>query len=598
ELHDTTGVRLGRALTSIGAIGDVDLAQFLADQAGLPYFDLEGVEADASLRLGLPHPTAGPPRFLPLFRDADGSIVVAVEEPMDAEELAAAALLLNAPPSQVLCTEAAFEGAVGRAYSDTFHEFSAGHLLARSPDESARWVLSGPQKCVLIALAVVGLASLVAQPVATGLVLISAATAFYLGFAGYKFFLAYLAVSHTLEIQTPPDEVAALEDRDLPIYTILVPLYRETAVLASVVRAIDRLDYPKVKLDVKLLLEEDDVETIAFARAAGLPSHFRLVIVPHGTPKGKPKACNYGLIQAQGEFVVIYDAEDAPDRDQLRKALVAFAKGDERLACVQAKLNYFNRDQNMLTRWFTTEYSMWFDLFLPGLDASGAPIPLGGTSNHFRTSMLRQIGAWDPYNVTEDADLGVRLFKMGWTTAVIDSTTFEEANSEVYNWIRQRSRWVKGYIQTYLVHMRHPLRLFRQLGPKGFLSFQLVVGGTFFCFLANPLFWALTASWFLLQPDWIRLLFPPAIFYLGALSLYAGNFAFTYLNVAGCLRRQYYDMVKYALLTPIYWSLMSVAAWKGFLQLFYAPSYWEKTNHGLFRREPQTSESEGLSEAA
>jgi len=306
------------------------------------------------------------------------------------------------------------------------------------------------------------------------LALIALSTAFYLGFSVYKFYLAYLAMSHTLEIDTTAEEVAALADRSLPVYTILVPLYKETAVLPRLVEAIDQLDYPKAKLDVKLLLEEDDAETIAFARAAGLPSHFRLVIVPQGMPKGKPKACNYGLIQAQGEYVVIYDAEDLPERDQLKKALVAFSKGDDRLACVQAKLNYFNRDQNLLTCWFTTEYSMWFDLFLPGLDASGAPIPLGGTSNHFRTDMLRGIGAWDPYNVTEDADLGVRLFKRGWTTAVIDSTTYEEANSEVYNWIRQRSRWVKGYIQTYLVHMRHPLDLLRQLGPKGFFSFQLV----------------------------------------------------------------------------------------------------------------------------
>jgi cellulose synthase/poly-beta-1,6-N-acetylglucosamine synthase-like glycosyltransferase len=250
---------------------------------------------------------------------------------------------------------------------------------------------------------------------------------------------------------------------------------------------------------------------------------------------------------------------------------------------VQSKLNYYNRDQNLLTRWFTTEYSMWFDLFLPGLDASGAPIPLGGTSNHFRTRVLREVGAWDPHNVTEDADLGMRLYKTGWKTAVIDSTTYEEANSELYNWIRQRSRWVKGYIQTYLVHMRSPRRLGRQLGPRCFFSFQMVVGGTSFGFLMNPVFWLLTAAWFLFQWSWIREIYPAPLFYLGALSLYFGNFAFTYLNVAGCLRRGYYDMVKYALLSPLYWALMSVAAWKGLLQLFYAPSYWEKTRHGLYR---------------
>src|SRR5690606_31149881 len=242
---------------------------------------------------------------------------------------------------------------------------------------------------------------------------------------------------------------------------------------------------------------------------------------------------------------------------------------------------YFNRNQNALTKWFTTEYSTWFDLFLPGLDAAGAPIPLGGTSNHFKLDALRHVGGWDPFNVTEDADLGLRIFKLGGATVVVDSTTYEEANSVVDNWIRQRSRWVKGYIQTYLVHMRNPPLLWRQLGPAGFLSFQLVIGGTFFGFLLNPVLWTLTGVWFVTEWGVIQQIFPTFIYYMGATSLYVGNFAFAYMNVAGCLRRRYYSLVKWALLSPVYWVLMSIAAWKGFLQLFYRPFYWEKTVHGL-----------------
>ena len=355
--------------------------------------------------------------------------------------------------------------------------------------------------------------------------------------------------------------------------------------LSDLMRAISDLDYPKTKLDVKLLLEEDDEETIATVRRYHLPPHFKVVIVPHSKPKGKPKACNYGLIHAEGEYIVIYDAEDIPERDQLKKALVAFRKAPQNVGCIQAKLNYYNRDQNLLTRWFTTEYSMWFDLFMPALDASNAPVPLGGTSNHFPTTLLREIGAWDPYSVTEDADLGMRLFKAGWKTAIIDSTTYEEANSEIYNWIRQRSRWVKGYMQTYLVHMRHPFKLLREIGLYQFFSFNIVVGGTVFGFLMNPLYWLLTAAWFLTHSSIIQQLFPGPIFYVGAMGLYFGNFAFTYANVAGCMRRQYYDMVKYALLSPVYWALMSIGAWKGLIQLLYDPSYWEKTAHGLYRGE-------------
>ncbi|HET7567396.1 MAG TPA: glycosyltransferase family 2 protein [Gaiellaceae bacterium] len=332
---------------------------------------------------------------------------------------------------------------------------------------------------------------------------------------------------------------------------------------------------------MKLIVEEDDDETRAVLREQPPPPHFRIVVVPDGQPKTKPKACNHGLIQAEGALVVIYDAEDRPEPDQLKKVVVAFSKAEPRIVCIQCKLNYFNRRQNLLTRWFAAEYSNWFDLLMPGLDAADAPIPLGGTSNHFRREKLVEVGAWDPFNVTEDADLGVRLFKSGYKTAIVDSTTFEEANSQLTNWLRQRSRWVKGYIQTWLVHMRHPVRLRRQLGWRGWFSFQLIVGGTFWGFLLNPFYWTLTTLWLLTEAGWIQQLFPHYIFYAAAAGLFLGNFAFAYLNVAGAVRREYYDLVRPALFSPVYWALMSLGGWKGFLQLFYRPFYWEKTVHGL-----------------
>jgi cellulose synthase/poly-beta-1,6-N-acetylglucosamine synthase-like glycosyltransferase len=226
---------------------------------------------------------------------------------------------------------------------------------------------------------------------------------------------------------------------------------------------------------------------------------------------------------------------------------------------------------------------MWFDLFLPGLDATGAPIPLGGTSTHFRLDKLLELGAWDPFNVTEDADVGIRLTRAGYRTAMVDSVTLEEANSRVYNWIRQRSRWVKGYVQTWLVHMRDPALLWRQLGPANFLSFQLVIGGTFLTMLMNPIFWGLTSVWALTEAGLIREIFPSFIYFASGANLFIGNFVFSYLNVLGALRRGYHDLVKYALFSPLYWALMSVGAWKGFLQLITRPSYWEKTVHGLAR---------------
>ncbi len=277
-------------------------------------------------------------------------------------------------------------------------------------------------------------------------------------------------------------------------------------------------------------------------------------------------------------------------RDQLKKVFVAFSKTPANVACIQAKLNYYNSRQNILTQWFTVEYSMWFDLLLPGLDADHAPIPLGGTSNHFRTYSLVEAGAWDPYNVTEDADLGIRLFKRGYRTRIVDSTTYEEANSQYSNWIRQRSRWLKGYMQTWLVHMRHPIRLIKEIGFNNFMSFQFIVGGTFFTALMNPFYWAMTLLWFLAQPEFIHRLFPGPIFFMGALCLYVGTFVFTYVNVAGAMRRGYYDMVRTAMLSPIYWAMSSIASWKGFVQLIFKPHFWEKTRHGLYRKPVESVE--------
>ena len=366
--------------------------------------------------------------------------------------------------------------------------------------------------------------------------------------------------------------------------------------LPALVAGLEGLNYPRTQLDILLLCEEDDEESIIAIEAMNLPPHFRLIVVPDAQPKTKPKACNYGLMLARGDVTVIYDAEDRPDPDQLKKVIVAFSKSNPNVTCIQAKLNYYNPDQNLLTRWFTTEYSMWFELLLPGLDADGAPIPLGGTSNHFITERLRDLGAWDPYNVTEDADLGIRLHKAGYRTAMVDSTTLEEANSDLKNWIRQRSRWIKGYIQTYLVHMRNPVKLLSQSGVKGFISFQLLVGGTFI-FLLNPIFWALTTIFFITQAGFIQALFPTFVFYLAASMLFVGNFVFLYLNVAGSIQRGLFGLAKYALLTPLYWGLMSLAAWKGFFQLITNPFYWEKTTHGLHTAEADRRPAPGRRDA-
>ncbi|MDO8691218.1 MAG: glycosyltransferase [Dehalococcoidia bacterium] len=581
-LHQKDGVRIGQALMSLGFLTQESLSGFVAEQLHVPFYDLSGAIVDSEVVRLVPQEIEREHHVVPILKD-DQTLTLAMVDPLDESAIRDVEQLTGFKVSPVLTTEDGFNETMEGVYSDEYLQRSTSELLARYPDESAYKVLSSSQKIFGISVLVISAVFATLNHILFFIALNILTTFYYLGSSVYKLYLIYRSLSHSLEIPTTEEELAALDDRELPVYTILVPLYREASVLPGLVKGIAEMDYPKTKLDVKLLLEEDDKETIEAIRAYGLPAHFKVVIVPDAQPKGKPKACNYGLIHAEGKYTVIFDAEDVPEPDQLKKALVAFRKADESVVCVQAKLNYYNRNQNLLTRWFTSEYAQWFDLFLPGLDAADAPIPLGGTSNHFRTHILRQIGGWDPYNVTEDADLGMRLYKLGYKTGVIDSTTYEEANSQLYNWIRQRSRWVKGYMQTYLVQMRHPFRLWRSIGTMAFISFNLVIGGTFISFFLNPIYWMLTALWFLTGWSMIKEIYPSYLYYLGSFSLYVGNFVFVYVNAAGCLKRGYYDLVKYALMVPLYWAIMSIGAWKGLIQLIYKPFYWEKTVHGLYK---------------
>jgi cellulose synthase/poly-beta-1,6-N-acetylglucosamine synthase-like glycosyltransferase len=402
-----------------------------------------------------------------------------------------------------------------------------------------------------------------------------------------NFVVSVIALNRPGEEQIDDASIHELFDVDWPGYTILCPLYREVSVVPQFLQAMQALDYPTDKLQILLLTEEDDAETRAAIKAMRLPRHFSIVTVPDGQPRTKPRACNFGLLLAMGEYVVIYDAEDIPEPLQLKKAVLTFANHDADLACVQAKLNYYNAKQNLLTRWFTAEYSLWFDLILPGMQAMQLPLPLGGTSNHFRAEMLRRVGAWDPFNVTEDCDLGLRLAYYHLKTTMLDSTTYEEANSQVKNWIRQRSRWIKGYLQTYLVYMRHPLRYVRQRGFRGFLSLQLVIGGKTLVLFINPLMWVLLALYFPLRPilaDVYQEIFPKPVLYLGLTCLFVGNFFYLYTLLIGCMKREQYGLIKWALFAPIYWAMMSIAAYRALYQLFLKPHYWEKTKHGLHLR--------------
>jgi len=460
-------------------------------------------------------------------------------------------------------------------------ERSIRGLETLMPEMSARRTLTRGQLLIAACLAILLVGGLLANALATLVGANLVVTAIFLGVLLYKLHLARHALRRTPLVVVSDEEARAIPDRELPIYSVLMAAYRESEVIADTIRALERLDYPADRLEIMVLLESDDSATIQAARAAEAAGNVQIVLVPGSHPRTKPKACNYGLTQARGDVVTIYDAEDRPEPLQLRRAVAAFRKLGPEVVCLQAKLAYHNATQNLITRLFAIEYLTWFQMLLPALAARGGPVPLGGTSMHIIRPVLDRVGGWDPYNVTEDADLGVRLQRLGYQTEVLDSTTYEEANSDFINWMKQRSRWYKGYLQTWLVHMRHPVRLRRELGTEPFISFSLTVGATPLVALVNPIFWVLTLLWFGLKVHFVQALFPPSVYYAGLLCMVLGNFTLAYLSAVAIRSTGHSHLLGAVLLSPIYWAMMSVAALKAFVQLVSAPHFWEKTTHGL-----------------
>ncbi|MGE0407737.1 MAG: glycosyltransferase family 2 protein [Amphiplicatus sp.] len=454
---------------------------------------------------------------------------------------------------------------------------SANALRRGAPAASAFRLMTLPQQAIAAGFCLAAAAALAVAPLTALIAFNLFVTLYFLAMIFFRVHLTFVSFASA----PPRAECGPLAEERLPVITLLLPVYDEAASLPILAEAIDALDYPPDKLDIKLLLEADDQPTIAEARRLGLDRRYDCLLMPASAPRTKPKACNYALYLARGDLIVIYDAEDAPEKDQLRKAAAAFAASDEKLACVQARLNFYNADENWLTRLFTLEYSLWFDSLLPALERSCIPIPLGGTSNFFRTKTLIAVGGWDPYNVTEDADLGLRLARRGFRTEILDSTTYEEANCNIGNWIRQRSRWMKGYMQTWLVHMREPSEFFRVAGWRGLLATHLFVAGNFFSALINPILWTVFVLWLATRATFIDAIFPGPLLALNLFALLAGNCFFIYLGIIAPLKRGRPELSLSAFMAPLYWWLTSFAAYRALWQLFTRPFHWEKTVHVL-----------------
>lgn len=373
-----------------------------------------------------------------------------------------------------------------------------------------------------------------------------------------------------------------LTDEQLPTYTILVPVFKEAEVIPNLIRSLKAIDYPSNKMEVLFLCEEEDKETYAAIKKETLPKDFRAVVVPKSEPQTKGKASNYGLNLAKGQIVTIFDAEDRPEPDQLKRVAQRFARSEEHVVCIQARLYYYNSGENWLSSMFNFEYTNLFNYVLPAMTMHNQPIPLGGSSNHFKTSFLKKLHGWDPYNVTEDADLGVRLTARGYKTKMVYSFTGEEAVLNFRAWIKQRSRWFKGYLHTFFVYLRHPIYVFRHYGLLGYIGLFSLLFLSPFMLAMLPLLIFLSVKIILGHYDFVYpydvalLLFTWFNLFYGMLSLWFMAYIMKYVQNHHGMKK-----AKYWYTYPFYFILHTVAAVIAVYLLITKPHKWEKTQHGV-----------------
>jgi cellulose synthase/poly-beta-1,6-N-acetylglucosamine synthase-like glycosyltransferase len=570
-LHRRHGGRLEDILLAQGDVGEGPLYATMARHWGVQRGDPQSVPPDPRL-IDLIGATACLREGILPWRSVGGETVVLTAHPGDFARHADRLTRTFGRVRMALAPARAIEAAVMAA---------RGPRLARAAEvrvaeaESCRNFARGPLHLwIALGLALltlmVWLSPLVLVEVLAGWALLTLALA-----TGLK--LAAVIVA----LRRPPPEGSPPIVARLPVVSVMVALYREATIAPRLVRRLERLDYPRDLLDVVLVVEQDDRITRDALARAGLPPWMRVAVVPHGPVRTKPRALNFALDLCRGSIIGVYDAEDAPEPDQVRRIVTRFHSRDERVACLQGVLDFYNPRSNWLARCFTMEYAGWFRVILPGIARLGLPVPLGGTTLFFRRKALERLGAWDAHNVTEDADLGMRLARHGMRTELIDTVTEEEANCRAYPWVKQRSRWIKGYMMTWLVHMRDPVLLWRQLGARQFLGFQVLFVATLSQFLLAPALWSFwVVPLGVAHP--VADVLPRGLF-LAVFGLFilteAVNLTVGFLG----MRATRHGMSPLWLLTlHAYFPLGALAAYKAAWELVARPFYWDKTSHGHF----------------
>lgn len=574
-LRDREEARIGDILLTHGWVSEVDLMAALALQWGARTVDLLAEAPDARLidRLG--------PEFclahglLP-WRRIGGATVIATARPEDFARVRG----LLPPGFGPVMMALAPERDVHAALVTTRQTALVRKAEVRVPAaESCRTLDPARAKVVVAVAAGLILAGLFAAP-ALVLGLFSASAVLTLAaFAGLKAIAAVAVVRgrrREAAVGRPPLPLPAR----LPVVSVMVPLFREDDIAPRLIRRIGRIDYPKELLDVLLVVEEDDLATQGALARRVLPRWMRVVIVPRGPIRTKPRALNFALDFCRGTIVGIWDAEDAPDPGQIHAVVRRFAAAPAEVVCLQGILDFYNARHNWITRCFAIEYAVWFRAMLPGLARLGLVVPLGGTTLFFRRKAIEDLGGWDAHNVTEDADLGLRLARHGYRTELIDTVTEEEPNSRPVAWMKQRSRWQKGFAMTWASHMRDPVRLWRELGPKRFLGIQVLLLGSVSQSLLAPVLWTFWVLAFGLPHPVARTL-PPAVLAALATLFVAAEAVNVAVGLWATRGPGHRHLMKWVPSLHFYLPLASLSAWKALAECVTKPFYWDKTAHGV-----------------
>lgn len=570
-LAEASGTDAATALLRAGLMDEERYYRALAGALEAAYLD-----GPIPLGMGARFPDSLSLGMAPLVSGAAAPAVLAPRGRQIAELLAGRSPRGRMP---AVTSPTRLRAALFAAIPEAIAAYAADDLEAKAPDRAFGSGPLGPALALVALVVTAGSVAFAALPPSLALGVSVAAQILFLAMAVFR--VGALSVRAATG---PARGIPSLSDRDLPTYTVLVALYREARVVPRLVSALARFDYPAAKLDLKFVVEADDAGTIAALARIPLPARFEVIAVPDGRPRTKPRALNVALPLARGELLVVYDAEDVPDPGQLRLAAEIFAAAPASTACLQGRLVIDNPEDSWIARCFAIEYAGLFDVLNPALAQWRLPMPLGGTSMHVRTEVLRRLHGWDARNVTEDADLGMRLACAGYDVGDLPSATIEEAPAKVRPWLHQRVRWMKGFLQTSVTYGRRPVETYRQLGPLDTLCAATLLPGAVASALVYPVFLAWAVADFLLHeipaaPEpWPNL--PLAV----AISLFLSGFATLVLPAAlGCIRRGWWDLLWFVPGLPFYFALVSVAAWLAVIEFVRAPSRWNKTEHGLSR---------------